>query len=88
VTVDGRDNIPESCDVIKEYYFYVSDYCEHDTQFVQHYFGLIYESFRNNKIAFTKHWIWSYGCVGKFKSAHSFYWLSWLHKETRVLLEY
>jgi hypothetical protein len=43
--IDGRDNTPESHDVIKEYCFYVSDDREHDTLFVYHCFGLIYESF-------------------------------------------
>ena len=37
-----------SRDVIKEYHFYVSDDREHDTLFVQHCFGLIYDSLKNN----------------------------------------
>ena len=55
MNVDGRDNTHESCDVIKEYHFHVNDDCEHDTLSIQHYFGLIYESFRKNDISFTNH---------------------------------
>ena len=40
--------------MIKEYHFYVSDDHEHDMLFVQHCFGLIYDSFRNNGVPFTK----------------------------------
>ena len=70
--------------MIKEYHFYVSDDHEHDTLFVQHYFGMIYDSFKNNGVSFTEHWIWSDGCAGQFKSAHTFYWLSRLHKEIGI----
>ena len=52
-SIDGRDNTPQSCDVIKEYHFYVSDDHEHDMLFVQHYFGLIYDSLKNNGVTFT-----------------------------------
>ena len=83
-SIDGRDNTPQSSDVIKEYHFYVSDYHEHDTLFVQHYFGLIYDSYKKNGVSFTEHWIWSDGCAGQFKSARSFYWLSHIHKETEI----
>jgi len=70
--------------VIKEYHFYVSGDREHDMLFIQHYFGLIYDSFRKNGVSFKEHWIWSDGFAGKFKLTHSFYWLSHLHKVTRV----
>ena len=81
VSVDGRDITPQSRYVIKEYHFYFSGDREHDTFFVQHRFGLIYDSFKMNGVSFTKHWIWSNGCAGQFKSVRSFYWLSRLHKE-------
>jgi len=84
-SIDGtRDSTPQSRDVIKEYHFYVSDDREHDTLFVQHCFGLIYDSLKNNGVSFTEHWIWSDGCAGQIKSARSFYWLSHLHKETGI----
>ena len=70
--------------MIKEYHFYVSDYREHDTLFVQHYFGFIYDSLKKNGVSFIEHWICSDGCVGQFKLACSFYWLSCLHKETSI----
>ena len=72
VNFDGSNITPESCDVTNEYHFYISDDYEHDTLFIQHFFILIYESFRKNKISFTKHWIELYGCARKFKFAHSF----------------
>ena len=53
--IDGRDSTPQSHDVIKEYHFYVSDDREHDMLFVQHCFGLIYDSFKNNGVSFTEH---------------------------------
>lgn len=34
-------------------------------------------------ISSTKHFTCSYECAGEFKSSRSFYWLSWLHKETK-----
>ena len=52
MSIDGRDNTPQSCDVIKEYHFYVSDDREHDTLFVQHFFGLIYDSFKKNGVIY------------------------------------
>ena len=52
-SIDGRDITPQSRDVIKEYHFYVSHDREHDTLFVQHCFGLIYDSFKKNGVSFT-----------------------------------
>ena len=46
----SRDSTPQSRDVIKEYHFYVGDDHEHDMLFVQHYFGLIYDSFKKNGV--------------------------------------
>ena len=71
--------------MIKEYHFYVSDDHEHDTLFVQHYFGFIHDSFEKNGVSFIEHWIWSGGCLGNFKSARSFYWSSHIHKEIGIL---
>ena len=68
-SIDGRDNTPQSCEVIKEYHFYVSDDRENNTLFIQHNFGLIFDSFIQRGVSFTKHWIWSYGCAKKFKLA-------------------
>ena len=64
VSVDGRDSTPQSRDVIKEYHFYVNDNHENDIMFVQHCFGLIYDSFKKNRVSFIEHWIWSNGCAG------------------------
>ena len=54
MSIDGRDITTQSRDVIKGYHFYVSDDHEHDTLFVQHYFGLIYDSFKKNGVSFTE----------------------------------
>ena len=32
----------------------------------------------------TQHWIWSDNCIGKFKSARMFYWLSRTHRKTNI----
>ena len=71
MSIDGRDSTPQSCDVIKEYHFYVSDEREHDTLFVQHYFGLIYDSFKNNGVSFTEQWIWLDVCVWGNSNRHA-----------------
>ena len=84
MSIDGSYSTPQSHDVIKEYHFYVSDDREHDTLFVQHCFGLIYDSFKKNGVSSTEHWIWSDGCAGQFKLACSFYWSICLHKETGI----
>ena len=62
-SIYGMDNTPQSRDVIKEYHFYVSDDREHDTLFVQHFFGLIYDSFKKNGVSFKGtldlvRWVW------------------------------
>ena len=66
-SIDDRDRTPQSHDMIKEYYFYVSDDRDHDTLFVQHCFGLIYDSFKKNRVSFTEHWIGSDGCAVQLK---------------------
>ena len=71
--IDGRDNAHQSCGVIKEYHFYVSDDDENDILFIQKFFGFIYYSFRRRGVSFTEHQIWLYGCAGYLKSAHYFY---------------
>ena len=59
----------ENRHVIKEYHFYISEDRTHDIYFVQHYFGKIYDSLKSHGRKFNEHWIWSDGCVGKFKSS-------------------
>ena len=36
--------------VIKEYHFYISDECTHDTHYVQHCFDIIYGSLKTRGI--------------------------------------
>jgi hypothetical protein len=52
----------DTCDVIKEYHFYIYDDHEHDTLFVQHFFDIIYNDFKNHGINFKEHWVWFDGC--------------------------
>ena len=66
--VDDIENT-DNRHVIKEYHFYISDDRTHDTHFVQHCFGVFYESLKAHGIVFNEHWIWSDGCAGKFKSS-------------------
>ena len=54
VNVDCVYSTPESCNVIKEYHFYISDNHAHDTFFVQHFSGLIYESFRKKNTYYSQ----------------------------------
>ena len=61
------DHIESNCEnwhVIKAYHFYISEDRTHDTYFVQHYFGKIYDSLKGNGIKFNENWIWSDGCAG------------------------
>ena len=62
------ESMSENRHIIKEYHFYISDDRTHDTYFVQHYFGKIYDSLKNRGIKFNKHWIWSDRCAGQLKS--------------------
>ena len=59
-------------------------YRTNDTYFVQHCFEKIYDSFKSSGIKFNEHWIWSYGCVGQFKSSRSLFWLCRLHMKTHI----
>jgi hypothetical protein len=59
--------------VIKEYHFYISDDRTHDIHYVQHCFDKFYDSLKEHKTIFDRHWIWSDGCAGQFKSTRSLY---------------
>ena len=77
--VDHIESTSENQHIIKEYHFYISDDRTHDTYFVQHYFGKIYDCLKNRGTTFNENWIWSDGCVDQFKSERSFFWLCCLH---------
>ena len=64
------DHIESTCEnqhIIKEYHFYISDDRTHDTCFVQHCFGIIYDSLKDHGITFNEHWIWLDRCASQFK---------------------
>ena len=67
--VNHIESRSENQHIIKQYHFYISDDCTHDTCFVQHCFGKIYDSLKNCGITFNEHWIWSDICACQFKSA-------------------
>ena len=82
--VDGVSSTPDHRVVIKETHFYISDDTQHDTHFVQYCFHKFFESLVQRAIQITRHWVWSDGCAGQFKSARSFYWLTRLHVSLNV----
>ena len=49
--IDDKDRSLQSHKVIKEYNFYVSDDHNHDTLFGENCFGLIYDSFKKNRVS-------------------------------------
>ena len=67
--VDDIERTNDKRHVIKEYHLYISNDCTHDTHYVQHCFDIIYGSLKTCGVVMNEHWIWSYGCAGKFKSS-------------------
>ena len=51
--IDHIESTSENWHVIKEYNFYISDDRTHDTHFVQHCFGKIYDSLKSRGINFN-----------------------------------
>ena len=82
--VDDIESTNDNRHVIKEYHFYISDDCTHDIHYAQHCFDIIYGSLKKHGVVMNEHWIWLDGCVGKFKSSRSFFWLCLLHKKTNI----
>ena len=81
---DDIESTNDNLHVIKEYHFYISNDHTHDTHYVQYYFDIVCGSLKTHGIVMNEHWIWSYGCVGQFKSSRSFFWLCRLHKKTNM----
>ena len=52
---DHIESTNENRHVAKEYHFYIIDDRTHDTYFVQHYFGKIYDSLKSWGIKFTEY---------------------------------
>ena len=55
--IDYIESTSENRNIIKEYHFYISDDCTHDTYFVKHCFGKIYDTLKSCGITFNEHWI-------------------------------
>ena len=81
----GENITKEKRVILKEYHFYISDDRWHDLDFVQHNFQLFYKHLKDNNIQMEQHWIWSYGCAGKFKKICVLQWLCILQKRHKVL---
>lgn len=64
---------PDSKKIIKEYHYYVSNDKYHDILFVQHYFELQWGYLQALGVYPIKHWVWSDGCSGQFKSTRCLY---------------
>ena len=52
IDVYGFDSNENNHEVIKEYHFYISDDCTHDTCFVQHCFGMLYKELSRRRLTF------------------------------------
>ena len=82
--VDDIESTNDNRHVIKEYHFYISDDCMHDTHYVQHCFDIIYCSLKTHGVVMNEHSIWSDACAGKFKYSRSFFWICRIHKKTNI----
>jgi hypothetical protein len=51
----------------------MSDDKEHKTLFVQHCFEFHWGNLQNLGVYLAKHWVWSDGCSGQFKSTQFWY---------------
>lgn len=53
---DGVESIdPDECIIIKEVYFYLSDYRVHDRSYVAHFFRMFFDDLANRGINASKH---------------------------------
>ena len=53
--VDNIESNNGNRHVIKEYHFYINNDNTHDAHFIQHYFYIIYDSFKSRGIKFNEH---------------------------------
>lgn len=52
---------------------------------MQHSFNNFFDCLiKDRSVTFREHWVWLYGCAGKFKSARSFYRLCCLHRKIKI----
>ncbi len=62
--------------LIKEVQYIVSDDTNHDTLFVQHAFMFHWSHLQNQGCTPSNNIVWSDGCLGQFKGARAWYFLS------------
>ena len=70
------DPYNEDTFILTEYHFYITDDKHHDSEFVQHCFGLHWDHMKRNGFEPKQHWVWSDGCASQFKSKKPFYFIS------------
>lgn len=77
-------------DIVADYHFYISDDLQHDSLFVQHCLGKHAKWMKKKNIQFDRHWVWSDGCGGQFKSRQPFWFISRYQKtyESEMLCNY
>ena len=61
---------------IMQYHFYISDDKKHDSYFVQHCLQMHWDATVEEGFTPKRHWIWSDGCSGQFKSRIPWYFVS------------
>jgi hypothetical protein len=71
-----HDPDDDSTKNIMKYHFYISDDKKHDSYFIQHCLSLNWDSVVGGGFIPRKHWIWSDGCAGQFKSRIPWYFVS------------
>ena len=74
--------------VIKDMHIWISNNKEHDTHFVQHYFLLHHQWYKDQVLFFNKHWVWSNGAASQFKVVRPFYFVSKYLKLTVVQISW
>jgi hypothetical protein len=70
--------------VLKGIHYYISDAKDHDTQIVQHAFRLYWQFMQERGFFLEHHVVWYDGCVGQFKSARSWFFISRYHNSTII----
>ena len=70
--------------ILREYHFYISNDRSYSTEFLHGCFQLFYGYLANRGIPYHQHIIWSENCTSQFKNSQMLYWLSRMHKLSRI----
>ena len=77
-------SIEDNKKILREYHFYITDDRTHSMEFVNGCFQLFYKDLANRGITYHQHIIWSNNCTSQFKNVQMFYWLSKMHRLSRI----